>query len=156
MNVFIIAKLKELKDQCGLTNQQIADKAGLSAATVQRYIAGNAKDAPVESARKIIEAMGGDADEVLGLLSPPKDHSAEIALYERMLDSMSKSHSDQVKEYRKWVRTLAILVGVLVLFIMCLLLIDILNPNVGWFRKALNAWNESSANFTLRYAGMRR
>lgn len=162
----IMEHLQRLKNDCGLTNQQIADLAGYSTATVQRYLSGTAKDAPVETISRIILAMGGDPKEILGDDVPPQDRSAEIALYERVLDGISRLHAaeleqlhaaysetmaaneraledlraiqkDQLRYYRRWLRVLSITVGILFLFIIALFLIDITSPSVGWFRKIL-------------------
>ena len=147
----IMEKLTALKNACRLTNQQIAELSGLSPTTVQRYLSGAIKDAPIDTISRIIVAMGGDPKETLGLSPPAADRSSEIDLYERVIASLKKRHgeelerlrlsyADRIKEYRKWVRILSIIAGILTLFIMTLLLIDIINPDIRWFRKILNSW----------------
>ena len=178
----IMEKLQKLKNDCGMTNQQIADIAGFSPATIQRYLSGTAKDAPAETICKIILAMGGDPKDILGDAAPPPDRSAEIALYERVIESINRrhtseieqlhtayaetlkaneraledmraSHKDQLLYYRRWVRVLAITIGVLVFIIVTLFMIDITNPSVGWFRKILNSFESTTAAFELMFHG---
>ena len=176
----IMEKLQKLKNDCGMTNQQIADLAGFSPATVQRYLSGTAKDAPAETISKIIIAMGGDPIDILGDDAPLPDRSAEIALYERVIESINRrheaeveqlhtayaetlkaneraledmraSHRDQLRYYRRWVRVLAITIGILFFIIISLFIIDITNPSVGWFRKILNSFENTALAFKLMF-----
>ena len=158
----IMEKLQKLKNECKLTNQQIGELSGLSSTTVQRYLSGTIKDAPIDTISKIIVAMGGEPKEILGISLPPMDRSAEIDLYERVITSLKERHAealerlqvsyaDRIREYRKWVRILAIIVGLLILVIMILFLIDILNPEVGWIREILNSWDEVTTAFSLKF-----
>lgn len=162
----IMEKLQKLKNECKLTNQQIGELSGLSSTTVQRYLSGSIKDAPIETISRIIVAMGGEPNEILGISPTPADHSPEIELYERLiaslkerhaeeLDRLQVSYADRIREYRKWVRILAIIVGLLILFIMILFLIDILNPDVGWIREILNSWDEVTTAFSLKFMSKR-
>lgn len=163
----IMEKLQKLKNECKLTNQQIGELSGLSSTTVQRYLSGTIKDAPIDTISRIIVAMGGNPEEVLGISPPVSNRSAEIDLYERVIASLKDRHAEElermrityaerIREYRKWVMTLAIIVGLLITFIMSLLLIDILNPDVGWIRKILNSWDEVTTAFSLRFMPKRR
>ena len=163
----IMEKLQKLKNECKLTNQQIGELSGLSSTTVQRYLSGTIKDAPIDTISRIIIAMGGNPEEVLGISPPAPNRSAEIDLYERVIASLKDRHAEElermrityaerIREYRKWVMTLAIIVGFLIIFIMSLLLIDILNPDVGWIRKILNSWDEVTTAFSLRFMPKRR
>lgn len=133
----IITKMRDLKDHCGFTNRQIAERVGLSEATVQRYINGSCKEAPINSVKLVIEAMGGNPDEVLeGVQTAAAARQNE--LYERMLDSMEHRHAEAVEAYRvqiktmkeehkeaieekrRWIRTLAAAVAALVAAVLAL------------------------------------
>lgn len=176
----IMEKLQKLKTECKLTNQQIGELSGLSPTTVQRYLSGTIKDAPIDTISRIIIAMGGAPKEILGDATPPPDRSSEIALYERIIESINRrheaeveqlhfaysetlkaneraledmraSHKDQLIYYRRWVRALAITIGILFFIIITLFMIDITNPDVGWFRKILDSFESSAAAFKLMW-----
>lgn len=176
----IMEKLQKLKNECKLTNQQIGELSGLSSTTIQRYLSGTIKDAPIDTISRIILAMGGDPKDILGDAAQPPDRSAEIALYERVIESINRrheseleqlhaayaetlkandramddmraSHKDQLLYYRRWVRVLAITIGVLFFIIVTLFMIDITNPSVGWFRKILNSFESTAASFELMF-----
>ena len=56
-------QLRELRRQAGLSQQELADKAGLSRNTIYRYEAGS--DAPALALVRICAALNADAGEVL-------------------------------------------------------------------------------------------
>ena len=91
----ILAKLADLKDECGLTNEQIGKRADpvLSAATVRRYIAGEVKDAPRETIKKIILAMGGTPDEII---SKKEDYDMELTMLRQTIQNLKDSHKEEL------------------------------------------------------------
>lgn len=77
------------------------------------------------------------------ILAMEERHRAEIerinSAHERAREAMIAEHRDAIKEKRRWQIAHVIIIGILVAFIMLLFLIDVTNPDVGWFRDALNS-----------------
>ena len=129
----IIAKLSELKDECGLTNEQIGKRSDpvLSAATVRRYIAGEVKDAPRETIKKIIIAMGGTPDEII---SKKEDYDMEVTMLRQTIQNLKDGHKEElhrieashdkiVSQKDKWITRL---------FVLCIILSVLLFASVIW------------------------
>lgn len=56
--------VKELKKRTGMKNKEIAAKANLSEKTVENFFAGVSKSPSMDTAIKIIRALGGSLDEI--------------------------------------------------------------------------------------------
>lgn len=128
-----IEKLVQMKQQCGLTTQQIADKSGVPASSITRMLKGQTEEPSFSSVAKTVKAMGGSLDELVGI--EPKTvtitnkeivHEDErlINLYERAIASKNR-----------WIRWLFIILLVLIVFVIGLLIFDILDHNNGWYRQ---------------------
>ena len=59
----ILARLKKLKDELGMTSLQIAEKSNLSETTVARLFLGEISDPTIASIIQILNAMGVDETE---------------------------------------------------------------------------------------------
>jgi transcriptional regulator with XRE-family HTH domain len=128
-----IEKLVQMKQQCGLTTQQIADKSGVPASSITRMLKGQTEEPSFSSVAKTVKAMGGSLDELVGI--EPKTvtitnkevvHEDErlINLYERAIASKNR-----------WIRWLFIILLVLIVFVIGLLIFDILDHENGWYRQ---------------------
>ena len=106
----ISTQLKELKDQRKLTNQQLADLAGI----------------PVCD---IVMALDGSLDELVGIKDKGGQRAAPlnneiIELYEKIIAGKEK-----------WLHRLFLCCCVLTLFILGVLIYDLTHPMVGFFRQ---------------------
>jgi transcriptional regulator with XRE-family HTH domain len=128
-----IEKLVQMKQQCGLTTQQIADKSGVPASSITRMLKGQTEEPSFSSVAKTVKAMGGSLDELVGI--EPKTvtitnkeivHEDErlISLYERAIASKNR-----------WIRWLFIILLILIVFVIGLLIFDILDHENGWYRQ---------------------
>ena len=63
----VFAKIRKGKDASGLTNQEIADKSGITYNTVCNITAGTAKQVSFHSVAAICVVLGLSLDETLGL-----------------------------------------------------------------------------------------
>ena len=121
-----VKHLQELKEHCGLTNDEIGRRAGLSTATVRRYIVGDVKDAPRASVEKVILAMGGVPEDFL-----PKQEAPESMIYKKLLeesrrertetiDRMAADHAKALAAKDKWINRLfwvSVAIGVLFILV---------------------------------------
>lgn len=185
----IISQLKEIKDANCLTNRDVSEGSGVPLGTVNRVFSGSGGDFRYETMQPIIRFLGEYGSISEELPEDPKilesesypNHTAEIALYERMLELANQRHAEEltevrkahaerlekqregyedrlaklrevsnerlekqretsnerIREYRRWVKILSIALGVMVVFVMTMLVIDVLHPGTGWIQRAL-------------------
>ena len=63
-------RLKELKDQRKLTNQQLSDLSGVPVGTINRIMAGQTDNPSFQTVCDMVMAMGGSLDELAGIQTP--------------------------------------------------------------------------------------
>lgn len=122
-------RLKELKDQRKLTNQQLSDLSGVPVGTINRIMAGQTDNPSFQTVCDMVMAMGGSLDELAGIQTPgggePSPPGEDlIRLYERTIEGKEK------RLYR-----LFFLCCVLVAVLLGVLIYDLTHPMVGFFRQ---------------------
>lgn len=123
----LIFRCKREMEEKNMTNRDIARIANISEPTVSRILSGNGQNTSVASLSAICAA--------LGIAEPYKvvsESSSVEDIYKERIDDLKSIISNK----DKWIRCLFIACAVLVAFVLCMLAIDILNPNVGWVRAA--------------------
>ena len=88
-------RLKELKDQRKLTNQQLSDLSGVPVGTINRIMAGQTDNPSFQTVCDMVMAMGGSLDELAGIQTPgggePSPPGEDlIRLYERTIEGKEK------------------------------------------------------------------
>lgn len=105
----ISKKLLELKEESGLSLDQIGQKVGTSGVNVSRYIKGETKTPDRQLLYAIIRAIGGDPDEVFGRKKPdpPVDPKPGIAydLYEKLEDRRREELANMRLAYENTIQT---------------------------------------------------
>ena len=122
-------RLKELKDQRKLTNQQLSDLSGVPVGTINRIMAGQTDNPSFQTVCDMVMAMGGSQDELAGIQTPgggePSPPGEDlIRLYERTIEGKEK-----------WLYRLFFLCCVLVAVLLGVLIYDLTHPMVGFFRQ---------------------
>ena len=122
-------RLKELKDQRKLTNQQLSDLSGVPVGTINRLMAGQTDNPSFQTVCDMVMAMGGSLDELAGIQTPgggePSPPGEDlIRLYERTIEGKEK-----------WLYRLFFLCCVLVAVLLGVLIYDLTHPMVGFFRQ---------------------
>ena len=122
-------RLKELKDQRKLTNQQLSDLSGVPVGTINRIMAGQTDNPSFQTVCDMVMAMGGSLDELAGIQTPgggePSPPGEDlIRLYERTIEGKEK-----------WLYRLFFLFCVLVAVLLGVLIYDLTHPMVGFFRQ---------------------
>ena len=122
-------RLKELKDQSKLTNQQLSDLSGVPVGTINRIMAGQTDNPSFQTVCDMVMAMGGSLDELAGIQTPgggePSPPGEDlIRLYERTIEGKEK-----------WLYRLFFLCCVLVAVLLGVLIYDLTHPMVGFFRQ---------------------
>lgn len=140
-------KLKPFVDQAKLTYRQLAELTGISESTVSRILAGQVEPKYSDMVA-IAKVVGASLDDLAGIIRAEDDEIREIKrkvmeqdIEIRAQASVIASHereiarADKAAEYlKKIVRVLAIAVAVMVIAVMTILVYDIMNGFVGWYR----------------------
>nr|DAL06307.1 MAG TPA: Regulatory protein [Caudoviricetes sp.] len=143
-------RAKRLKDESGKTYQDIAQETHMSQTSVHRYISGDVKDADPDSYGRIMAAIGGDDDPGEDDCAMPAPQAADtapsldeiaqqhyqhlIAAHDAELARMQELYNRTIRYKNRWINFLSALLLLLFVLVIIVLLIDITNPNVGWFR----------------------
>lgn len=124
-----IEYLRALKEQSGLTEEQIADLSGVPKGTVTRILAGRTDNPGYQNVADIVKALHGSLDAMEMIQSEKKAHM-EIETESKLI----LLYREIIRNKDKWIKMLTVCVGVLVAIFILLFLYDILNPTVGWFQ----------------------
>ena len=132
--------LNRLKSEKSMTNQQIANLSGVSLSTVNRIMAGSAKNPSHEAVVSICSALGGDPAGIKSEHETHPDGRCEIFVrvlegYEQQFDRERESYDAQLRTKDLWIRALAVALGVIIAIILALLVADMLTPHIGWLKR---------------------
>lgn len=162
----ILAGIIAKKEELGMTAQQLADKSNVPKSTVDRILRGDTANPLFQTILDLAAAVDYE------LFDSPKPKPVKIpiendaspylqhiiAMYERQLADKDASHARELAKHERqhnlmtaeknrWIKILAIIVGILGVGVVTILLIDILNPTVGWIQRevAYNSAKETNA-----------
>lgn len=109
------------------THQDIADESGVSINAVAQFLRGETKNTYIQTAAPICKALGVSIDDCYGIAR--EDRSTEADELRQKL-----AHTEQLcRVYKRIAAVSSVLVGLALIA----LIVDLLNPNVGWVRHAL-------------------
>lgn len=131
----LIERLRALKDKSGMTSKEIAEKSKVPESTVTRILSGKTENPTVITVMAMTKAMGGTSADIF-------DDDAQIIPSANVIVSdAEKRHSEVVDLYReivktknKWIKFLMIWNISITVFIILLLILDLMNGDVGFFR----------------------
>lgn len=126
-----------------ITNQQLAERSGLSQNAVGQYLRGETPNAPLSTFGPICKMLGVSVDDYLGIEHPAPSSDALQAV------RLARDHyKREIELYKRSLRThrivTLILVSILALVVISLV-IDLLDPYVGWIRDTMSILQEVSA-----------
>lgn len=129
-------RAKKLKNQSGVTLHQLSEAVNVSESTLSRYLNGSIIP-PEDVAHRIMEFLQAEAAEsaienaTQGDMEDMQNALESIkTIYESRITDLWKI-IDDLKQSR---RVLAIALTAAIIFIFALFTIDLLNPDMGWFR----------------------
>lgn len=136
-----LTRLNDQIDKSGLTNKELAEAAGVSAATISRIRTGET-NATWEVMVSLAQTLGLSLDELAGLKPATQEDvvfiSKElIASYHSRLTDKDKTigeKDDTIDYHRKWLKTFFVALSVVMLFILFVLGFDLLNGGIGYIR----------------------
>jgi len=128
----LLQKMQTLKDESQMSYQDIADKSGVPVSTVRRIFSGQTPDPGYTTVLSIIEAMGGSDEDVKDdTPDKPKIETVSRQSVERLCSVYEHSLSDK----NKLIKALLIIILSMMAIFIFLLIWDLCNPNVGFFRQ---------------------
>lgn len=136
-------RLQQRKKLRKVTNKEIAELSGVPEPSVTRILSGETANPFYANVRDIVVALGGDEDAFFNGLpaapvpAAPTMEAHAIALYEKRLEERDQRIADKdavLADKNCWIRNLFIVSIILVCFLVTWLVIDIINPHIGWFR----------------------
>lgn len=138
-------KLVEMKKASGLNTQQIADKSGVPASTITRMLNGQTDDPSFSNVAKVVLAMGGSLDELVGI-KPKVVTVTEIKTVptdDRLIDLYERA----IASKNRWIRWLFTVLLILVAFLIGILIYDLANPDQGWYQVAKSLFGTGVGEF---------
>lgn len=118
-----------------MTSKEIAEKSNVPESTVTRILSGKTENPTIITVMAMTKAMGGTSADIF-------DDDAQIIPSANVIVSdAEKRHSEVVDLYReivetknKWIKFLMIWNISITVFIILLLILDLMNGDVGFFR----------------------
>lgn len=126
----LLQKMQEMKDEKKMTYQDIADKSGVPLSTVKRIFSGQTPDPGYTSVISIIEAMGGSDDDIKQSNTAQPNNSVPRQSVERLCSVYEHSIADK----NKLIKALLVIILAMISVFIFLLVWDLCNPNIGFFR----------------------
>lgn len=123
----ILAKLKELKAEKKLTNQQIADLSGVPLSTVTRVFNGQTDNPNIGTIEDIVHGMGGSLDNITGIKQTEEKFSPD--------DNLIQLYKDIIRTKDKYI---GILLGALItimVIVLIMVFLDMFILEVGYIRR---------------------
>ena len=131
--------LTSLKNKGNFSWSELSEISGLPDATIRKIFSGETADPRFETVAKLVIAMGGSLDEIVG--KKKEDPISEInaistlkEIYETRIDEIKNSATEHLRSLKRDKHYLAITCAVLGLFMIGWLLVDLMIGSVGWFR----------------------
>lgn len=140
---------KQRKARLGLTNAKLSEMSHVPKGTIDRLFSGDHMDFKFETVRPLLRCLVGgsfdgnpcpapDDNENQHLHEIIEQQKESIRLLEEENNRMLEFFQGQLAANKKYIITLAILLGVTLLVIIAALIVDRLNPNIGFFWRMFN------------------
>ena len=121
----ILGKLKELKAEKQLTNQQIADLSGVPLSTVTRIFNGQTDNPNIQTVEDIANALGCSLDNIMGVKTEGKFDPD---------DNLVQVYKEIIKSKDKWIKFLAGIIIAIAVILLILLCVDLMVHDIGYIR----------------------
>lgn len=128
----LMKKMQELKDETKMTYQDIADKSGVPLSTVKRIFSGQTPDPGYTSVLAIMEAMGGSDEDIKSNAASAQNHGS---VSRQSIEHLCSVYERSIEDKNKLIKALLIIVFSMVAIFIFLLIWDLCNPNIGFFRQ---------------------
>mgnify|MGYP002598411735 FL=1 len=130
--------LVSLKNKGNFSWNDLSEMSGLPDTTIRKIFSGETADPRFETVVRLVSAMGGSLDDILGKKEEEKiEINAILALkdtYELRISEMKLSSSELISSLRKDKKYLAIVSVSLLIFLLAFIVVDFFMSSVGWIR----------------------
>lgn len=130
--------LIELKNKGNFSWSDLAKMSGLPDATIRKIFSGETSDPRFETVAKLVTAMGGSMDEILGEEKEGETEMNAITaireVYEARIEDLKKASAELTASLHRDKKVLTIVACILGGFLAALLLCDFFIGSVGWIR----------------------
>lgn len=123
----ILNKLKELKSQKGLTNQQIADLSGVPLSTVTRVFNGQTDNPNIQTIEDILNGMGVSLEDVTGIKQTEGKFGPD--------DNLIQLYKDMLRIKDKYIKFLAGTLITILVILLIMLFLDLFVLDIGYIRR---------------------
>ena len=120
--------LVSLKNKGNFSWNDLSEMSGLPDTTIRKIFSGETADPRFETVVRLVSAMGGSLDDILGKILALKD------TYELRISEMKLSSSELISSLRKDKKCLAIVSVSLLIFLLAFIVVDFFMSSVGWIR----------------------
>lgn len=121
-----------MKEKCGMSNKELAERSGVSLPTVNRIMSGQTDVPNYQTVCDLVMAMGGSLDEMAGI------HKEAVTLHETSSEGYMAVIQDKnriIAEKDRWIKILFMISLTLVVTFLTVLIYDYLHPVVGFIRR---------------------
>ena len=128
----IRAQLQEMKEKCGLTNKEIADRSGVSLPTVNRIMSGQTDIPNYQTVCDLVMAMGGSLDELAGI---KRETVVQHVAFDEGYVAVIKDKDRIIEKKDRWIKVLFFISLTLVVTFLGFLIYDYLHPMIGFLQR---------------------
>ena len=121
-----------MKEKCGMSNKELAERSGVSLPTVNRIMSGQTDVPNYQTVCDLVMAMGGSLDEMAGI------HKEAVTLHATSSEGYMAVIQDKsriIAEKDRWIKRPFMISLALVVTFLTVLIYDYLHPVVGFIRR---------------------
>ena len=157
----IFDKQAEIK----MTNQQLSDASNVPKPTIERIKRGDTPNPTIQTVLDLAAAVGYSFSNHPETVAPVPDDKIKDPMTIHMISIYEKrgmAYEERIKritahfnmllaEKNRWIKFLLCMNLILIVFLVSILIVDILHPDIGWVREQLAQYSSRSAgDFVLR------
>lgn len=162
----IVDGIIQKKNAIGMTNQQLADASGVPKATIDRILRHDTPNPTMQTVLDLAAAVGYSFSNHQAPIAPiPEENKIRDPMTLHMIDYYERrgvAYEERIKritahfnmllaEKNRWIKFSLILNIILIVFLVTILIVDILHPDIGWVREQLNQSSSSGfGDFVLK------
>ena len=122
----ILAKLAEIMEAKGWTNQKLADESGVPLSSITRIRNGQTDNPSIQHVIDMANALGVSVEELTGIKQVEQKYSPD--------DNLIQLYKDMIRTKDKYIKWLAIALISILVVLVGLLCVDLMIHDIGYFR----------------------
>ena len=130
INMMLATQLKLLKEKRKLTTQQLSDLSGVPVGTINRILSGQTDNPSFQTVCDLVMAMDGSLDELVGIQAetPPAEKKAQAS------QEILRLYEEMIATKNAWLLRLFVCLCVVTFAFLFVVIFDLMNPSIGFFR----------------------